>query len=88
MDGDNNSVAFPIGELQYYIRAPLRRLQQRDEFGAADSNHHRWEKEAGKNYACMHTYIHTYSNVTVCPFVVQESCLHKTYIHTYIHAYY
>ena len=25
------------------------------------------------------------SNVTVCPFVVQESYLRNTYIHTYIH---
>ena len=31
----------------------------------------------------IHTYIHTYihtSNVTVCPFVVQESYLRNTYI--------
>ena len=39
----------------------------------------------------IHTYIctvHTYiqgSMVTVCPFVVQESYLRNTYIHTHIH---
>ena len=41
-------------------------------------------------HTCIHTYIHTYiqylrntymgSNVTVCPFVVQESYLRNTYI--------
>ena len=33
-------------------------------------------------HAYIHTYIHTGSNATVCPYVVQESYLRNTYIHT------
>ena len=35
----------------------------------------------------LHLFKYTYSNVTVCPLVVQESYLCNTYIHTYIHTY-